>query len=410
MLRRRSRLVVALATAVMAVATGAVVLVHQQTSADAGPNVPIGVYRGPGPWGSQRIPAYEQFLGRPVDMVLDYMDIDTVANQTWPDWQADAWQGSGKQLVLGDVGIFVQGGSWAQAAAGAYDATWKTLAQRLVAKGQANAILRGAHEFNGDWFHYKVTSSDVNNFITAWRRWVDTMRSVPGQNFTFEFNPVLGIEQLNHPEVAYPGDQWVDHIAVDFYDGWYNQGFSPGGQQPSQAQRDAVWLDILNGPRGLIFWRDFAAQHHKQMSFPEWGVETWPYSGDGLIHGGGDNAVVHPAGLRRHHRPVLQRRLPRARGSTRATACPTPTTSATSPSRTPGRRSCRCSAARSRAGPAPRCPRRPPRRPRRRRHRPPRRPRPPRPRPPRARPRRARAPRPPPPRPPRPRPVSPRVR
>src|SRR5262249_45825770 len=146
------------------------------------------------------------------------------------------------------------------------------------------------HEFNGDWFHYKVTQSDVQNFITAWRRWVDIMRSVPGQQFTFEFNPVLGVEQLNHPEVAYPGDQWVDHIAIDFYDGWYNQGFSPGGTQPSQAQRDAVWLDILNGPRGLIFWRDFAAQHHKQMSFPEWGVETWAYSGDGLIHGGGDNA------------------------------------------------------------------------------------------------------------------------
>jgi hypothetical protein len=261
MLRRRSRLIVAVATAVMAIATAAGVLIHHQPSVEAAANVPLAVYRGPGPWGSQRIPAYEQFLGRPVDMVLDYMDIDTWANQTWPDWQADAWEGSGKQLVLGDVGIFIQGGSWAQAAAGAYDQYWQQLGTRLVARGQADAILRGAHEFNGDWFHYKVTQSQIPNFVTAWRRWVNIMRSIPGQQFTIEFNPVLGNEQLNHPDDAYPGDAYVDHIAIDFYDGWYNQGWRPGGAQPTQAQRDAVWLDLLNGDRGLVFWKNFAAQH-----------------------------------------------------------------------------------------------------------------------------------------------------
>ncbi len=73
-------------------------------------------------------------------------------------------------MVLGSTGIFPRGGSWAQAASGAYDQHWLTLGQRLVATGQENAVLRGAHEFNGDWFHYGVDQGEVQDFIVSWRR------------------------------------------------------------------------------------------------------------------------------------------------------------------------------------------------------------------------------------------------
>ncbi len=116
------------------------------------------------------------------------------------------------------------------------------------------------------------------------------MRSVPGQQFTFDWNPSVGINPgLAHADVAYPGDQWVDRIALDVYDGWYNRGWAPGSQQPSQAERDVVWDEVLNGPRGLNYWRSFASTHGKHVSFPEWGLQLWTV-GDGLIHGGGDNA------------------------------------------------------------------------------------------------------------------------
>jgi hypothetical protein len=269
-------------------------------------SVPIGVYRGAGGWGAERIPAYETFLGRPVNYALDFQATDSWANLSFPNWQADPWQASGKTLILGATGIFpgdwnrqYQGQSvgWAQAARGDYDSYWRTFGQNLVAKGQARAILRGAHEFNGGWFAHRVNPGEQEHFIAAWRRWVDIMRSIPGQQFSFDWNPTLGTEALWNPESAYPGDAYVTHIALDVYDGWFNRGWKPGvDAPPSQAERDAVWDTILNGPRGLKFWKSFAEAHNKRLSLPEWGLRIWTES-DGLIHGGGDN----PSFIERMH-------------------------------------------------------------------------------------------------------------
>jgi hypothetical protein len=266
------------------------------TGAPTRPRALLGVYRGPGPWGVEPLLEYTAFLGREPDLVLDFQDTDTWANQEWPDWQSSAWEQFPQyRMVLGGTGVFPQGGSWARGASGEYDEHWRRLGERLVATGQDDAILRGAHEFNGDWFPYRVGEADVEEFVTAWRRWVDVMRSVPGQRFTFDWNPILGSQYLlPHPEVAWPGDEWVDRVAVDVYDGGpelYGEGYHPGDAQPSAEERDAAWDQILNGERGLVFWRDFAAQHGKPLSFPEWGIQIWMQQYDGLVHGGGDNAT-----------------------------------------------------------------------------------------------------------------------
>ena len=253
-------------------------------------NLAVGVYRGPGPWGAALIGQYEQQMG-PVDVVLDYQDVDTWENQEWPSWQAEAWQQQKRTVVLGGSGIFPVGGSWAAAARGDYDKHWRTLGERLVVTGQSRATLRGAHEFNGDWFHYKVKQDETQSFVTAWRRWVDIMRSVKGQQFTFDWNPIVGVEQLRHPEDAYPGDQWVDRVALDVYDGYYERGWNPSTDSPpTDAERDAVWDKLLNGERGLLFWKGFALDHAKAMSIPEWGLRDWTES-DRMSHGGGDNPV-----------------------------------------------------------------------------------------------------------------------
>jgi hypothetical protein len=263
----------------------------------------LGVYRGAAPGNEsigaqslQDLQAYVTFLGRAPDLALDFQDVDTWPNQEWPDWQASAWQALPQyRLVIGGTGAFPQTGNWAQAASGAYDDHWRTLGERLVATGQDDAILRGPHEFNGDWFNYRVGHDDVEHFITAWRRWVTVMRSVPGQHFTFDWNPIIGTQyRLPHAEDAWPGDDYVDHVALDVYDGGsdlYPDGWKPGGTPPSQAVRDAAWNQILNGERGLVFWARFAADHGKALAFPEWGIQTWTQDYDGKIHGGGDDAA-----------------------------------------------------------------------------------------------------------------------
>ncbi|HSL59054.1 MAG TPA: DUF4214 domain-containing protein, partial [Acidimicrobiales bacterium] len=138
---------------------------------------------------------------------------------------------------------------------------------------------------------------EVADVVTAWRRWVDIMRAVPGNRFTVDWNPAGGQHALRDAERAYPGDPWVDRIALDVYDGWYHRGWRPGiDPVPTPAERDAVWREILDGDRGLRFWRDFAAARGKPLSFPEWGLRTWAES-DGRVHGGGD----HPVFVQRMH-------------------------------------------------------------------------------------------------------------
>lgn len=251
--------------------------------------VAIGVYRGAGPWGAARIGAYERWLGRPVDVALDFQDVDTWSNQEWPDWQARAWQRAKRTVMLGGIGVFPVGGTWQAAARGDDDDHWRRAGERLVATGQAGALLRGAHEFNGSWFHYGVTSRQVDDFVTAWRRWVDVMRQVPGQHFTFVWNPTVGTERLRHPDDAYPGDEWVDVIGIDVYDGWYAHGWVPGvDAPPDESAQDRVWSRLLDGERGLRWWHEFARERGKPMAFPEWGLRTW-LEPDGTCHGGGDD-------------------------------------------------------------------------------------------------------------------------
>ena len=62
-------------------------------------------------------------------------------------------------------------------------------------------------------------------------------------------------------DLVYPGDDVVDYIGLDVYD--YKQEGS------AQERWDRHYL---KAPFGLQWHRDFATQHGKLMSYPEWGV------------------------------------------------------------------------------------------------------------------------------------------
>jgi hypothetical protein len=76
---------------------------------------------------------------------------------------------------------------------------------------------------------------------------------------------------------AYPGDDVVDAMGPDFYDGeqvLYNQN------QPLPPQWAGVWNNFVlandptNNLDGLPWWKDFAAQHNKPLALPQWGLEV----------------------------------------------------------------------------------------------------------------------------------------
>jgi hypothetical protein len=235
----------------------------------------IGTYGGAGCTGLPEVKAFETWLGRRLDVVLDFLQTDTwsgMVNEA--NWIAGCWKDlPGRRLAL-SVPMLVHEGdpTLAQGAEGAFDQHFRELARILVASGYADAFIRIGWEFNGNW--YSWTARDhAQVFAAYWRRIALAMRAVPGARFRFDWNPTV----TDGPtEAAYPGDDVVDVIGLDVY----NQSW-PRIEDPARR-----WATLLHHPAGLIWHRDFARAHGKPRSFAEWGTGTRP---DG--HGGGDDPL-----------------------------------------------------------------------------------------------------------------------
>jgi hypothetical protein len=253
----------------------------------------VGVFRGTS---LSEVKRYETWLGRPVNYVVDFSTRDTWEEISDPQLLVTEWAGSGYRIVHGLAMLPEQDPSATMAAGarGEYDGYYRDLAQRLVAGGQPDAILRVGWEFNLSTSRW--ATDDPRLFVDYFRHIVAAMRSVPGQQFEFDWNVNNGHNAVD-AMTYYPGDDVVDHVGVDVYDvAW------TGGAYPYPADCDALcrtgrqdqaWQEIVDDERGLEFWAAFAGQHHKQLSLPEWGLWNRP---DG--HGGGED----PAFIRRMHR------------------------------------------------------------------------------------------------------------
>jgi hypothetical protein len=179
----------------------------------------------------------------------------------------DPWRGKGYRLVLGVPIIPTSSGSpvgtLAEGANGSYNAHFRTLAQNLVAAGQGNAILRIGWEFNGNWETWSVLNpSDASNFADFFRQIVTTMRKV-SPNFQYVWNLSDGSGTTSLFSRAYPGNNYVDYVGDDVYDGSCASNPTPQG----------AWKSFLTGTAGLDWVSRFAAAHGKPMAIPEWGIE-----------------------------------------------------------------------------------------------------------------------------------------
>jgi hypothetical protein len=143
-------------------------------------------------------------------------------------------------------------------------------------------------------------TSWLNDFVPAFRNIVTSMRSVSGASFKFIWNPIdssiascPGVRLEN----LYPGDSYVDAVALDVYD-------AIGTKISSNATRFtdllngvgnggyvAVSPSAINGQKctgegyGLKWLAAFGKEHNKEISLPEWGLMTTSTNA-----GGGDDA------------------------------------------------------------------------------------------------------------------------
>lgn len=300
--RRRRRLWLAAAVVVVLVGVGVAVGIGQRSGTEpvpVGPPAPaegerltrsdwdgtgLGVFRGTDP---AEVTAFEQFLGAPVEFVADFSAREDWEQISAPDYLFEVWQGSGRRLVLALPMLpdDADGATMTAGARGEYDQYFRTLGEGLVAAGLEDTVLRIGWEFNLDSWPW--SGSDAATYTAYWQRIAGAMMAVPGQAFRFDWNVNNAGSASPDPATYYPGDEYVDYIGVDAYD-------VDGRTYPKPDDCDAACADryaqeawdktIYGGERGLRFWSEFAAQHDKQLSLPEWGV--WDRYDDS---GGDDN-------------------------------------------------------------------------------------------------------------------------
>jgi Glycosyl hydrolase family 26 len=253
-----------------AVLVGAVGLARP-AAGSAGPAWKSGVYVGNA--AKTALAKFEQERGATAPIVTDYFD-----QSTWPamigdaQWAIPQWAAADQLMSWSVPMLPASGGYTLQAGAtGAYNGYFQKLAQLLVANKEGNSVLRIGWEFNGDWEAWSA-GSDPAAYVAYYRQIVDTMRAVPGANFTFDWCISNG-STYTDPAAAYPGDDYVDYIGNDVYD------WDWGTHDPAKR-----WHDIVTEKYGLAWQASFAAAHHKPLSFPEW-AESWVASG----HGGNDD-------------------------------------------------------------------------------------------------------------------------
>jgi hypothetical protein len=206
--------------------------------------------------------AFGQWRGLPVTVATDY-----VLSTSWGDIENPSLipQWSANRSVTFDLSLAMwpsSGGDFADAAAGAYNSHFVTLAKNLVAAGLGGAGIRLGWEFNGTWYPWSVTTAtQAAQFGAAWRQIVGAMQAVPGAHFSYVWCPNSQVGGID-PALAYPGDAYVTDIGLDIYD--YNQG---GSTTPTQR-----WNALVNDGYGLAWQAAFAKAHGKPIAFPEWGL------------------------------------------------------------------------------------------------------------------------------------------
>jgi hypothetical protein len=262
----------------------------------------IGLYDGQSsPSGIEKA---AQWLGgtSTVKYAQDFIDATDWSHIENP-WQLSNWKGSPFTMVWG-VPMLPCGSPATQCstnvsdfdlvANGGADGYFRTLARNLVSNGFGSSYIRLGWEMNGSWMGWSICNSGgsgltswASDFVPAFRNIVTSMRGVSGANFKFIWNP-LDSSNVSCPgaslENFYPGDSYVDAVALDTYD-------AIGAATSSDAAR---WTDLLNGVNadgwtavkpdaigghsfagyGLNWLAAFGQAHAKLVSLPEWGLDS----------------------------------------------------------------------------------------------------------------------------------------
>ncbi|MCE0538511.1 hypothetical protein LWF15_23715 [Kineosporia rhizophila] len=246
----------------------------------------MGAYTGTD---AQAYREFEDWWGMDLKYVVDFGERDTWDQISNPSRVLDEWDDGKYRLVMAvpmlptellpagvevwdEAAMPTKKQEMAKGAEGAYDSYFTQLGENLVAANQSDAILRIGWEMNIESWMWGI--DDPKPYREYFQQIVKTMRAVPGAKFEFDFNVNNGYNP-NPADKYYPGDKFVDYIGIDVYD--LHQGNYPYGKKCNaackEAKQERAWTEnIYGGTTGLGFWTQFAADHKKPVSIPEWGL------------------------------------------------------------------------------------------------------------------------------------------
>jgi len=210
--------------ALLAILAGIAILGSLPASAAAAP-IKLGVYYSAqgqvgAPEDPKALDSYAAMVGRKPDIVMDYSNItDPLLTKTeitnlqargetpLVTWQLYKSGWGGPTIPLQDI------------AAGKYDSYLRQAATAARSMPFSEIMIRFAHEMNGDWYGW---SGDPSAYVEAWRRVVTVFREENATNVRWIWSP--NVDYGSYPFKAYfPGDSWVDYVALDGYN-WGTTG------------------------------------------------------------------------------------------------------------------------------------------------------------------------------------------
>jgi len=255
-LRRRARLL-SLLTAPLAVPLAA--WLASAPPATAGElATPLSAYSANDP---KLIQQFEKWLGCPVPHLMVFTDQASWEGIGWPQWFIDQFRALDRP-VLWSVAMIPKHASLKDSATGAYNRYYVSAAQALAKTKpwpDGTIRVRLGWELNGNWFPWAARGKE-KEFVATFRHIVNSFRSV-SDKFRFEWNINYG-ESMD-PLKAYPGDDYVDIIGMDFY--WKHEYLPSDPVKAFEAIRDNRY--------GLRFIEDFAAKRGKPTAYSEWGIQ-----------------------------------------------------------------------------------------------------------------------------------------
>lgn len=226
------------------------------------------------PWNSgcglNGISAFEAYRGRRADSYTLWC-----AHNTWDDIgrlpggfrtvaKLPGRISVGFAMLPGTASAVTNPGNWKLAAKGTFDGYYTRFAQNLAASGRTDIIVRVGWESNRTFPWYG--GSDPQRFKDTFKRVADILR---------RYNPGVLIDWTNVKKGAqkgsvltlYPGDDAVDIISCDYYDGW------------PALNTEQIWAQQYNatyygGPWGIGAWLAFAKSRGKLFGCPEWGISA----------------------------------------------------------------------------------------------------------------------------------------